>query len=187
MPATIFSADFFHRSNVGLDNIAELREEILKIKQVESNIENTNIGCWRSAYRYNIPWLMDQVISLTKEAIEFYQNRDSIFYQSYRNEPFKINYWTNVNLPGSRNVLHSHSQSTFSCVYYIQATGTGDLRLLNSANLLGDLNRKSPFTRDFYFSPKDTDLILWPAWVPHEVEPNLSNKDRINIVFDITI
>ena len=188
MPATIFCADFFHRPNVGVDNILNLQEEILKVRQQDdASIANTNIGCWRSSYRYNIPWLMDQVISLTNEAIEFYRHTDIVFSSSYQSNPFKIDYWTNVNSPGSRNVLHSHSQSSFSCVYYIQATGTGDIRLLNPANLLGDLNRKSPFTRDFYFSPTDADLILWPAWVPHEVEPNLSNKDRINIVFDITI
>jgi hypothetical protein len=26
---------------------------------------------------------------------------------------------------------------------------------------------------------------MWPSWLPHEVEPNLSNKSRINIAFDI--
>jgi hypothetical protein len=28
---------------------------------------------------------------------------------------------------------------------------------------------------------------MWPAWVPHEVDPNYSNKERINLTFDITI
>jgi hypothetical protein len=187
MSVTIFSADFFHRSNVGLDKISQLQEEILVAKKIESNAEYTNVGCWRSTYRFNMPWLIDQVIGLANTAVEFYQNKDITFRSAYKNQPFKINYWTNVNSPGARNVLHSHEDSCFSCVYYIQSTGTGDLRLLNPANLLGRANRNSPFTRDFYFSPTDGDLILWPAWVPHEVEPNLSNKDRINIAFDISV
>jgi len=187
MVVPIFSADFFHRTKVGLDKISQLQEEILTLRQSEPTVEHTNAGCWRSSQRYNMPWLMDQVVSLANQAVEFYQNTDSVFRSTYKNRPFTINYWTNVNSPGSRNVLHSHADSCFSCVYYIQATGTGDLRLLNPANLLGKLNRHSPFSRDFYFSPTEGDLVLWPAWVPHEVEPNLSNKDRINIAFDITL
>ena len=187
MAVPIFSADFFHQPKVGLDKIHQLQEEILTVKQTKPNVEHTNVGCWRTSYQYHIPWLIDQVILLANQAVEFYQNKDSVFRSAYTNQPFKIDYWTNVNSPGSRNVLHSHSDSCFSCVYYIQATGTGDLRLMNPANLLGKLNRQSPFSRDFYFSPSEGDLILWPAWVPHEVEPNLSNKDRINITFDITL
>jgi len=155
MPATIFSADFFHRPNIGLDKINQLQAEILTAKKTESSTKYTNEGCWRSSLRYNIPWLIDEVISLTNQAVAFYQDKDSIFRRAYKNQPFKINYWTNVNSPGARNVLHSHEDSCFSCVYYIQATGTGDLRLLNPANLLGRANRTSPFTRDFYFSPKE--------------------------------
>jgi uncharacterized protein (TIGR02466 family) len=187
MAVPIFSAEFFHRPNIGLDKISQLQEEILSAKKTEANTEYTNDRCWRSSRRYNISWLIDEVLSLANQAVNFYQDKDSVFQSSHKNKSLKINYWTNVNSPGARNVLHSHSDCCFSCVYYIQATGTGDLRLLNPANLMGKLNRQSPFTRDFYFSPVEGDLILWPAWVPHEVEPNLSNKDRINITFDITV
>jgi hypothetical protein len=110
----------------------------------------------------------------------------SVFFNFKKNK-FEIFYWTNINAPLSRNVLHSHKNSIFSAVYYIQGTDTGALRLINPANTLGDCNRLSPFTRDFYFNPKDRDLILWPAWVPHEVEINESARERINIVFDIKL
>lgn len=187
MIATVFSADLFHRSNIGVDRIPQLKEEILQAKESEASIDYTNAGCWRSSRRYDIPWLVDLVVSLSAEALEFYQDKDPVIRSIYKQQPFKIDYWTNVNSPGARNVIHSHSNSCFSCVYYIQATGTGDLRFLNPANVLGNLNRSSPFSRDFYFSPREGDLILWPAWLPHEVETNLSDNDRINITFDITL
>ena len=76
MAVPIFSADFFHRSNVGLDKISQLQEEILTAKQTEPDVEYTNAGCWRSSRRYNIPWLMDQVVSLANQAVEFYQDKD---------------------------------------------------------------------------------------------------------------
>ena len=33
--------------------------------------------------------------------------------------------------------------------------------------------------------PKDGMLILWPAWVPHEVIENKSNRQRINIAWGL--
>ena len=96
-------------------------------------------------------------------------------------------YWTNVNQPHSRNVMHSHIESHFSAVYYLQATDTGNLRLTNPANILGNCNSTAPFVKDIVFTPKDGDLIMWPSWVPHEVETNFSARERINLVFDIII
>ena len=32
----------------------------------------------------------------------------------------------------------------------------------------------------------DGDLIVFPGWVPHDVGPNTSNKQRINIAFNIS-
>lgn len=181
-------ADFFHKKEIGLENLSNLKNYILSIKDKEESVDNSNLGCWRSVYRYeNINWLMQEVCLLVQEAIDFYKI-DKVFSENYNpRQPFKINYWTNVNNPGSRNVIHSHSQSHFSCVYYIQGTDTGDLRLVNPSNLLSNTINSGIFVRDFYFSPRDGDLILWPGWIPHEVEPNLSNKQRINIVFDITL
>ena len=34
---------------------------------------------------------------------------------------------------------------------------------------------------------KDGDLLIWPAWVPHFVEENKSNKQRINIASNIKL
>ena len=50
-----------------------------------------------------------------------------------------------------------------------------------------DCNQKTPFVRDFTIEPKDGDLLVWPAWVPHFVEENKSNKQRINIATNINL
>jgi elongation factor G len=42
----------------------KLQEEILTAKQTEDSTEYTNDRCWRSSRRYNISWLVDEVISL---------------------------------------------------------------------------------------------------------------------------
>ena len=98
-----------------------------------------------------------------------------------------ITYWTNINDPGSRNVPHSHKHSSFSGVYYLQANDTGAIVFLNSANVLSDCNILSPFTCHKVFEPNDGDLFIWPSWIPHEVDQNTSNKQRINIAFNIDL
>ena len=33
-------------------------------------------------------------------------------------------------------------------------------------------------------SPKPGDLLIFPSWVPHYTEPNMSNEDRISFSFN---
>jgi uncharacterized protein (TIGR02466 family) len=185
--SVIFRADLFTRSNIGtLDQRQQLFDQIKVEQQTSKNISNSNIGCWRSNKQFvDIQWLIDETISLYKEADTVYKSANGGTDVFNIQGKTTLTYWTNVNQPGSRNVMHSHSSAHFSCVYYLQGEGTGDLRIINPSNILGNCNYAAPFVRDFYYTPKDGDLILWPAWVPHEVEPNLSSKERINVVFDI--
>jgi uncharacterized protein (TIGR02466 family) len=184
--AKILQANLIDKSRVGTDQqIADLLAQLNAIRNTAS-MDRNNPLCWRSAYRYsNINWLLDEIKDSVKQSIETYKD-DAVFYNSIISDNFSINYWTNINQPGSRNVIHAHSSASLSGVYYIQGTGTGELRILNPANVLGTCHEKSPFVRDFVFDPKDKDLIMWPSWLPHEVETNLTNKERINIAYDIT-
>ena len=182
----LFYSDILSKSKVGSQlQISDLLTQIKQERITNPTTENTNEACWRSEKKWNnLNWLLDELSELVSTAVEHYQQLDPSCQLSKK---FGIEMWTNVNSPNSRNVLHSHKPANFSAVYYLQSTGTGNLRLLNPANILGDCNRQGPFTRDFEFSPTDGDLILWPAWIPHEVEVNLSNQDRINLVFDIYV
>jgi len=182
----LFYSDILTKSKVG--NPAQISDLLNQINLEQlgiPSVENSNQGCWRSQTKWNnLGWLLDELAGLVSTAVDHYQNLDPSCQLSKK---FGIEMWTNVNSPNSRNILHSHKSANFSAVYYLQSTGTGSLRLINPANILGDCNRRGPFTRDFEFAPVDGDLILWPAWIPHEVEVNLSNQNRINLAFDIYV
>ena len=98
---------------------------------------------------------------------------------------FKI--WTNVNEPNSTNDIHTHKEFSFACTYYLQGTNTGKLTFINPANILNECNLKSPFVRNYSVEPKDGDLFIWPAWIPHKVDRNESDRQRINLAFNINI
>ncbi len=186
MIPTILHAGLFNYNNVGSDsNLNLLKQEILENTTKFPNSSFSNVGCWRGTQKlHNIKFLLEVIETSVKEQFDYYAEIDNSF-SRYCKQQFDIHYWANVNSIGSRNVMHAHKPGILSGVYYIQGDGTGDLRIINPANILGECNPGSPFSRDFFFTPKDRDLIMWPSWLPHEVEPNLSSKDRINIAFDI--
>lgn len=185
----IFQADLFVRKGVGTpQQIADIIDQILIAKKLNpAGDPDSNEGCWREMYCCeDIDWLIKEITDLYHEVDEFYRSKDRVYNQTEKGK-LEIAYWANVNSYGSRNVFHSHKPAHFSAVYYLQAEGTGGLRLLNPANILVDANRTAPFVTDFNFLPSEGDLIMFPSWVPHEVETNLSDKDRINLTFDIKI
>ncbi len=182
-------ADLF-RVNVGTQQqITDLISEILQVKtnNPDGNARSNN-ECWRYTNPCkDIDWLMQYLLSLLDEAIYFYDTHDKIFNNRLKKKSVQIEYWANVNEPGSRNTIHAHKLSQFSAVYYLQASGTGMLKFSNPANTMSDCNASSPFTADVAINPVEGDLILWPSWMPHEVETNFSNRQRINLAFDIKV
>lgn len=185
----IISADLFVKKNIGTKH----QRESLKFKALSEFEKNgvqmgfSNDGCWRSYFKYdNFDWLIDEIKDSTQRAVDYYCTQDPA-YQSKVNEfgDADFNYWTNVNAPGSRNMMHVHSLYHYVGVYYVQTKDTGDLVFHNNANILQEANPHSPFISRMGYVPEDGDLILWPGWMPHETELNHSDKYRINIAFNI--
>ena len=103
------------------------------------------------------------------------------------------NMWTIINTGGSTNSRHQHGNSTISGAYYVRAPkNCGDIVFYDprpapvfyyptavSSNLLNaQVNG---------ITPKEGALILFPSYVDHSVNENLSNEERIVISFNITI
>lgn len=181
----LFHSDVFAEENVGTQEQRQaLIDQILADRAVSPTTVRTNANCWRSEKHWaGMDWLGKEVCDLADKAVEHYKQIDPSF--TGPTKGYGLSVWTNVNDFGGRNDLHSHKNAIFSAVYYLQATGTGNLRFQNPANILVDCNPNSPFTREFCFGPNDGDLILWPSWVPHDVDNNFSEKQRINITFDV--
>ena len=110
------------------------------------------------------------------------------------NQSIKIsNMWTIINTGGSTNSRHQHGNSTISAAYYVKAPkNCGDIVFYDprpapvfcyptakGSNLLNaQINS---------ITPKEGALILFPSYVDHSVNENLSNEERIVISFNVTI
>ncbi len=104
-----------------------------------------------------------------------------------------INMWTIINIGGSKNLRHQHGNSTISGAYYVKAPkNCGDIVFYDprpapvfyypttrSANLLN--------AQTHGINPKEGALILFPSYLDHSVNENLSNNERIVISFNISI
>ena len=191
--AHLYHSDLFKKSDVGtkkqrkvlLDKINYLKENNIDIAS------GSNPGCFRTSYEYGeeLDWLREEIGQLTQDICKFYVSKEPMFQSvmTEQTQQIHLSIWTNVNEPGSTNDIHSHKIANFACTYNFQTEGTGNLVFSNPANLLSDCNQKSPFIRNYKIEPKDGDLLIWPAWVPHYVEENKSNKQRINIATNITL
>ena len=189
----LYYCDLFTKKNVGTK---KQRKDLLdKIHYLKKNnigeADGSNEGCFRSNYEYGeeLDWLRKEITEFTKEICGYYTSRDKHFETllSQQTQKCDLSIWTNVNEPGSINDLHTHKSETFACTYNLQTAGTGYLTFKNPANVLNDCHYKSPFTRAHRVEPQDGDLLIWPAWVPHLVERNESNKQRINIAINIKL
>ncbi len=184
----LFKADLYLETNVGTDTqYNDLLEQIrLAQKNNTRPAPYSNENCWRTEQQYqNIGWILQPMRKLLDEFAHDYRfdlERKNLDYNK-----ISYFYWTNINGPRSRNARHAHVKSHFSAVYYLQGEDTGALRLINPGNSLSECNPNAPYIDDVAYLPKDRDLIMWPAWVPHEVDPNYSNRERINLTFDIII
>ena len=186
---SLFKSDFFVTQIGNESDLIDLKEQMHQahVDDVDS-IAMSNSGCWRSTVQYsNIDWLLQGVKNATEQAIEYYAGFDSTFKNHIKEKHISLDYWSNINEPGSRNVLHNHVADSFAAVYYVQGKDTGALKFINPGNVLNDCNPISPYTREVLVYPTDGELILWPAWVPHEVEMNTSDRQRMNVAFTIQV
>ena len=189
----LFYSDLFIKPNVGTNKQRKVlldKINYLKKNNIKSS-DGSNEGCFRTTYEYGeeLDFLRETIRDLVIEISSYYADRDVIFKTRVHNQTQQcdLSIWTNVNEPGSINQIHTHKDFSFACTYNLQTEGTGNLVFVNPANLLNDCNQKSPFIRDFKIEPKDGDLLIWPAWMPHLVEENKSNKQRINIATNIKL
>lgn len=109
------------------------------------------------------------------------------------------NMWANVSPRGAFNRMHIHPGVIWSGVYYVQTPPNcgriyfADPRV--QAQMLrpridAEGGRQAHNWSEVYYEPVPGRMILFPAWLLHEVEPNLSEAagddgDRISISFNL--
>jgi uncharacterized protein (TIGR02466 family) len=178
-----YTSIFF--TSIDLDT-KPLLDKIYQFKSENFGVELSNRNGWQSNSNTII-------LSWMKPHVECIINALKPIYKTYgiSSGPILQNYWYNINGRGSYNIEHAHPQCWFSVVLYLKVPeNSGDLvfsrpdTLRHSIfiNTLTEHNQSG-----FSIIPKENSLVIFPSYLRHSVEQNLSNDidaDRVSIAFN---
>ena len=192
MKFTQIFSDFFYQNTLNFDTTS-LELYLNNVRLNDTGRKFSNYGGYQSNNLENNEYtylFLSQISNCVKEL------SDGIGIKRRR---LKLhNFWCNFNGPKDFNTLHTHPQSLISGVFYIKTPDNCGNLILKNRN--GDLI-KSYFDQwylkeeqDYELNeitsqiwriiPEKNNIILFPSWLEHYVEPNNSTEERISIAFN---
>jgi uncharacterized protein (TIGR02466 family) len=134
------------------------------------------------------------IINLLKNT--FLEKTNIVSKEIYKiNNNLKIsNIWFNINKYKDYNMEHDHPNSILSGVFYSKIPkDSGKLVFKSSENIgvylsnISILEYNSENSTKIIFNTDINYLHIFPSWLKHYVEPNMSNEDRISLSFNTNI
>ena len=181
-----FFPTFIYGKDVQLDN-NKLAQDIINWSNQNSGVKKTNYKGWHSTTdMHTKPEYQQLITELMKMQKEIYDNEHLDRYAKLGNM------WANINPPGSMNRPHVHPNALFSGVYYVKAqSNSGRLKIFDprpgthmQMPVRKSGNPGKDLWRDASIEPKIGRIIMFPAWLWHSVEENVSNDIRISVSFN---
>ena len=181
-----FFPTIVYGKDVQLDN-NKLAQDIVNWSNQDSGVKKTNYKGWHSTTdMHTKPEYQQLITELMRMQKEIYDNEHLDRYAKLGNM------WANINPPGSMNRPHVHPNALFSGVYYIKAQpNSGRLKIFDprpgthmQMPVRKSGNPGKDLWRDASIEPKIGRIIMFPAWLWHSVEENVSNDIRISVSFN---
>jgi len=94
--------------------------------------------------------------------------------------------WVNINPTGAYQTRHNHADSDFAGTYYLQVPeeDSGSIQFYNPSPVVEAMHRMRPYHNFTHMHiPTETDLMIWPGFLDHEVMYNHSDKERWTVSF----
>ena len=179
----------------------ELRAAIEKHQKAHPGTQHSNLGGWQS------DWDMDRWGGAAAiKLLAIGRNTANRVTTNRQGQPvvitWRANMWANVNKTGHGNEFHSHPGSFWSGVYYVDDGGIDA-----DPSLGGELEFMDPrgpgpamYAPHLAFGaaglsvganetvrPKTGRLVMFPAWVLHQVRPYKGTAERISIAFNLSL
>jgi len=158
----------------------------------EDGIYRSNVGGWHS----NTQILKDPKFATYKQFLEKYVTKCFEKFAVDRSVIDISSCWVNINGQGSTNSLHNHPGCDVSgCLWVKSDPTTGAFRMSNPHDFYqhgmlsmanDDIKNRYKYSENYFFTPKEGHLILFPAHLWHLVRKNNSEQDRISIAFNIS-
>jgi len=178
----------------------ELESAILKRRDAGLANRISNMGGWQSLPDF-WDWPEPCVAHLKGEIDRGVQQINTMpTLLERRNEPSKrVSYqaygWANVNRSGDYNMLHSHPGCDWSVVYYVATGKPSDESPMSGRIELRDPRPAAVFAKmpgfksgqPMLIKPQAGLMLIFPAWIEHQVHPFTGEGDRISIAINVTL
>ena len=143
--------------------------------------KKSNIGGWHSHYLNTYEdekvFGFNEIVNIISENIN----------QLNDYSEFKKDVWVNINGKDAHNLTHHHHLSEYSGVYYIKSSkDSGNLILLDPYGFYIKKNKSNVKILEHSIKPEEGMLYIFRGWLPHKVEKNISDDDRISISFNFS-
>jgi uncharacterized protein (TIGR02466 family) len=186
----------------------ELRKVIEQRERSHPTSQKSNVGGWQSS------WDMDrwggapaiQLLAFARNVANRMttDNQGAAGqgpYPGYFAVTWLGNMWANVNRSGHANEFHSHPGAYWSGVYYVDDGGIegdpslggelefmdprGPVPLMNAPHLRIAGSLSAGTTEKI--RPRSGRMVIFPAWLLHQVRPYRGTVERISIAFNLTV
>ena len=164
-------------------HVSDYIEYINEMCENQPSVKKSNYGGWQSHD------------DLHKEGIfqELKNSIDHVVNKCVPNTNVE-SLWANVNNHKDFNMQHNH-EGLLSGVFYLKVPeNSGNLVLVNPKSKMNHcyysktLSQYIPSLKhDFVIKPEPLAVVIFPSWLEHYVEPNLSTSSRISVSFNIEI
>ena len=188
-----FATPIFTVDCNNLKSHQELKDTALSLEKNETGRVISNSGGYQSnTFTTNDPL----IYKFWFEILPAVQNVVSLYNLGYNYDTDLDNLWFNVNRKHNYNHTHNHTGTEFSGVYYLEVPENSGNLTFNNPNKAA--NNILFYGRDFsdynefnslqsHVSPKKGLLVLFPSFLEHNVDMNLSDDPRISLSFNVQI
>ena len=188
----VFSNFIAHEYLPEIDN-ASISAYAYELEGQSAGVRVSNEGGWHSLH---LDLMHDKTADLFRNIMRcVYETFVDLGFNAEEYEPVIHVAWININRKHQFMRHHNHIKSVFSGVYYIKVPkNSGDLEF-NSPVADHKYVIDSQWIKEFNFFNSNTwkvpaeegKLVIFPSWLVHFVQPNLSDEDRISLSFDCSI
>ena len=199
---TLFGTPILIEELPGAETLnAELAKTIMAREQSHPGTQHSNLGGWQS------DWEMDRWGGASAiKLLAIGRNTANRITTDRQGRPvsiqWKANMWANINRTGHGNEFHSHPGSFWSAVYYVDDGGIdadpalgGELEFMDPrgpgpamyAPQLAFGNAGLSVGANETVRPRSGRLVMFPAWLLHQVRPYRGAAQRISIAFNLSL